>query len=75
MNSKFLKYAVVILFIGAIVFGGVKGFQQNKAAREANDKAIVTFADMKNDLKSNYSLQDDSKIKNVLLVGADKRGS
>ena len=75
MNRKYLKYAVIALFIGAIVFGAVKGFQANKAAREANDKAVVTFADMKSDLKTAYNLNTDSQIKNILLVGADKRGS
>ena len=75
MNRKFLKYAVIILFIGAIAFGAFKGFQANKAAKEANDKAVVTFADMKSELKSTYNLHNDSSIKNILLVGADKRGS
>ena len=75
MDSKFLKYIAVLLVIIAIGFGGVKGFQANKEARKANQEAVISFADMTKEISSKYSLQSDSNIQNILLVGADKRGS
>lgn len=73
--SKWLKILIVLLFIAAIGFGGYKGIQQNKTIKKSNANAVVSFADMNKSKMGSYSLTGDEKVKNILLVGSDKRGS
>lgn len=73
--GKWLKLLVVLLFVAAIGFGGYKGFAVNKAVKESNDRAVVSFESMNSSSMASYGLAGDANIKNILLVGADKRGS
>lgn len=73
--SKWLKVLIVLLFVAAIGFGGYKGFAVNKAVKQSNERAVVSFASMNSSSMGSYGLTGDDKIKNILLVGADKRGS
>ncbi len=73
--KKFLKILIALLFVAAIGFGAYRGVIRNKAVKQSNASMGVSFADMNKDLVSKYSLKEDEKVKNVLLVGSDKRGS
>ncbi len=73
--NKILKIVVVLLFVAAIVFGGYKGYMVNKAVKKANAEAVLSFADMNAAKMSQYIQTSDDNIKNILLVGSDKRGS
>ncbi|MDD5950027.1 MAG: LCP family protein, partial [Lachnospiraceae bacterium] len=48
---------------------------KNQSVKKANAKAVVSFQAMNQEQLSSYQLTGDDKVKNVLLVGADKRGS
>ena len=74
MSSKFTKCAIAVLVLAAVVFGAFQGVKTNKAKQQKNDKAVVTFEDMNKTLVSQYSLTNDENIKNILLIGSDKRG-
>ncbi|MCR4716443.1 MAG: LCP family protein [Lachnospiraceae bacterium] len=73
--KKFLTFLVVLLFVAAIGFGVYKGVAHNRAVKEANARMGVSFEDMNEKIASEYGLKSDEKIKNVLLVGTDKRGA
>ena len=73
--KKFLKILIALLFVAAIGFGAYRGVIRNKAVKQSNASMGVSFADMNKDLVSKYSLKEDEKVKNVLLVGSDKRGT
>lgn len=75
MNHKWVKLLIVLLFLAAIGFGGYKGYIKNQSVKKANAKAVVSFQAMNQEQLSSYQLTGDDKVKNVLLVGADKRGS
>jgi LCP family protein required for cell wall assembly len=75
MNSKWGKIVIVLLFVVAIGFGGYKGVQVNKAVKKMNASAVVSFAKMNESQLSGYNLTSDDNVKNILLVGSDKRGS
>ena len=73
--GKWLKLLVVLLFVAAIGFGGYKGYAVNKAVKQSNERAVVSFESMNSSTMGSYGLTGDNNIKNILLVGADKRGS
>ena len=73
--KKFLRVLVVLLFLAAIGFGAYKGVERNKAVKDANDGKGVSFADMNKSSMGDYDLKSDDNVKNILLVGTDKRGS
>ncbi|MDD5949402.1 MAG: hypothetical protein PUC39_06715, partial [Lachnospiraceae bacterium] len=72
MNHKWVKLLIVLLFLAAIGFGGYKGYIKNQSVKKANAKAVVSFQAMNQEQLSSYQLTGDDKVKNVLLVGADK---
>ena len=73
--NKLIKILIVLLFVAAIGFGAYRGMVRNKAVKQSNANMGVSFADMNKELVSKYSLAEDEQIKNVLLVGSDKRGA
>lgn len=75
MGSKWIKVLVILLFVAAIGFGGYKGYTVNQAVKKSNASAVVSFKDMNASKMAAYNMTGDDKIKNILLVGADKRGS
>lgn len=75
MNKILIRVLVVILFLASIGFGAYKGLEHNRKIKEANARAVVTFAQMNKSLTGKYELKSDKDVKNILLVGTDKRGS
>lgn len=72
--NKWLKIGIVLLFVAAIGYGGYQGIVRNKRVKEANAKAVVSFADMNAASLTSYNLVKDPQIQNILIVGSDKRG-
>lgn len=73
--NKWLKIGIVLLFVAAIGYGGYQGISRNKRVKEANAKAVVSFADMNKETLGSYNLTKDPQVQNVLLIGSDKRGT
>lgn len=75
MDRKIVRIVVILLFVAAIGFGAFKGYSHNKAEKKAKNEAQISFSDMNKEKITSYNVTGDDQVKNILLVGSDKRGS